>query len=186
MVQMYDYFIQVHTLNQQNEAFNMENNLLQVIDIVELQKKLEENKTIQSYYYFIYSLIFRESYPFNENEIKDFDNLQITNIPLILDTDVFIKALLEEINVEKLKIIKNNCELLIFTSFRFYVYILIELKKIKNSLIHFSEETVNEDNEEEKERKMVRFEKIYLIMEDQLELFVYKVLKIDEADDSKN
>ncbi|KAL5368907.1 hypothetical protein CPHLJ_4g190 [Cryptosporidium parvum] len=185
MVQMYDYFIQVHTLNQQNEAFNLENNLLQVIDIVELQKKLEENKTIQSYYYFIYSLIFRESYPFNEDEVKDFDHLQITNIPLILDTDVFIKALLEEINVEKLKIIKNNCELLIFTSFRFYVYILVELKKKKNSLIHLSEETVNEDNEEEKERKMVRFEKIYLIMEDQLELFVYKVLKIDEADDSK-
>ncbi|KAH8583007.1 large low complexity [Cryptosporidium sp. chipmunk genotype I] len=184
MIQMYEYFIEGHTLNQENETFSMNNNLLQVIDIVKSQKRLEENCTIQSYYYYIYSLIFRDKYPFDEGEIKYLDFKQITNIPLSSDIDELIKSLSEEIKIEKLKIIKSNCDLLILISFRFYVSILIELKKIKNSLIHCTEEIVNENNDGEKERKMVKFEKIYLVMEDKLELFVYKVLKIDEADDS--
>ncbi|OII72383.1 uncharacterized protein cubi_01263 [Cryptosporidium ubiquitum] len=186
MVQMYDCFIERYAIGNQNcKTVCMNgNNLFQVIDIVKSQKQLEEDSQIQNYYYYIYSLIFRDTYPFNEEEIKDLKNKQLTKIPLNLDIEEFIKALCEEINIEKLNIIKSNCDLLIFISFKFFVYILTELKKIKNSLLPLTEEVIGE-SDEEKEKKIVKFEKLYLIMEDKLELFVYKVLKIDEIDNSE-
>lgn len=182
VTQLCDHLVERLSSGRCRETGNGGGLLLEAID-VESQRLLEESKTVQSYYHYVYSLIFRETYPFDEEETACLEDCrQQSRVPLSLDTEEFVGVLCGEVRDGRLGLVRSSCDLLILVSPRFYVYFLAELRRRKKTLLSLAE--VTSEGSEDRGRRIVRFEKLYLVLEDKLELFVRKVLRMKRLGDS--
>ncbi|KAJ1606114.1 hypothetical protein OIY81_3293 [Cryptosporidium canis] len=182
IAQMSDLLTEELSRARHDEAEDGERGPVGAIDMMS-QSRLEGNRTVQSYYYYIYSLFFRDAYPFDDYEISGLESSQLGRVSLSLDTGELIRALCEETSVERLSIAQSNCDLLALTSIRLYMCLLTELRRRKRSLLPLTEEGPAESDGGREER-IVRFEKLYLIMEERLELLIYRVLRAGGPDGS--
>ncbi|KAK6588951.1 large low complexity [Cryptosporidium xiaoi] len=163
LVLLNDYYL-VELNGENSQKFN----------IIDYQYKIESDSTIHKFYHFIFSFLFKSKYPFNEY-IRNYENSNDMNFELDYNTHDLIKLMTSKVSNKSITGVNsiNYIDVLILTSIRIYVNIILELNNRKNKLL-----LVHNENDEEKiDKLIVCYEKLSLIMQDRLEAFVFFNIK---------
>ncbi|KAF7457566.1 hypothetical protein HWI79_1905 [Cryptosporidium felis] len=179
LVQMYEQFCEiVGTQNGVLFAYKGQD-MLQSIDLLDLQRQLETNKVIQSFYHFFYSLVFRKSFPAEVCELEDLsEDLELVKLKSDQYRETLIHILDEELVPEKIPFARYNCDILFLVSLKLYFSFLTELRRRKSGLLTLINEASLESNGENNEKMVVWYEKLYLTLENKLEALIYRILEL--------
>ncbi|KAH8739198.1 hypothetical protein FG386_003576 [Cryptosporidium ryanae] len=150
----------------------LNNDNIQRFNIIDYQYRIENNPTVQKFYHFIFSFLLKVKYPFNEYT-KNYKN-DCLNFELNYDTHDLIRLLTSKISDKNNKGVYSlsYVSVLIITSIRLYVSLIVELNNRKSELL-----LTHEIEEENIDKLIVWYEKLSLLMQDKLERFVFFYIK---------